>query len=181
MGKSIIETKNKVRQALVTQVTAGTGITVDSTPSKGVFVTKFTVPSTAQAVASAALAFGKLLGTFPKCSIFIHAVGLDITYVADGACTVQADIGVGTLIGSGAQTVLSGVGATAEDCLDGQTATAFNGTTGVNYEIAKVGEVDIKDGTTTAKSLYLNFAGNWATTVGLTYSGVVTVIWSKLQ
>ena len=174
-----IRDRNALNASLVQQITAGTGITVNTTTDDGVVHrTVFTVPSTAQAVASAALSFGKELGTMPKINFFTNQVYVDLTYVSDGTCTVQADIGVGTLLASGAYTTLND--ATNEDCLDGQTSTAYNGTTPAVYEYAAFGEIDIKDGGTTAKSLYLNFAGNWVTTVGLTYSGTVTVVWSKL-
>ena len=158
-------------------ITLGTGVTMQS---KGVNVTEFTIPSTSQAVASAALGFGIELGKLPKGKIAVLGVGLDLTYVADGACAVAPDIGVGTVVASGAVSVLGGTG-TFEDCLDGQTATVFNGTTEVDYAIYQAGQTDNKDGSSTAKTLYLNIAGNWNVTVGLTFTGKVTVIWTELS
>lgn len=176
MTKILTRALNKVA-AVEQQITAGTGNTL-STTYGNTFVTRVTVGAFTQAVAAAKLGFGKLLCTLPKGNIFIHAVYLDLTYVSSVANTVQADIGVGTVIASGAVDVLGGT-ATFENCLDGQTATAFNGTTPVNYEIAQVGEVDIKDGASTAKSLYLNIAGNFGAVTGnLTYSGTVSFVWS---
>lgn len=177
MTKVLTNNMNKVSSAIDQKVLADGSNSV-STTYGSVFVTRITVAEFTQAVANANLAFGKKLCTLPKGNIFVHAVYLDLTYSSSVSNTVQADIGVGTTIASGAVAVLGGT-AGFENCLDGQTATAFNGSTGVNYEIAKVGETDIKDGASTAKDIYLNIAGAWTGITGtLTYSGTVTLVWS---
>ncbi len=183
MGKSNIETRDAVNRSLVQQIEPSTGVTVNTTSDDGVVHRSvFTVSQFTQAVAAANLAWGKALGTMPKVNFFVHAVHLDLAYEASVSDSEAMDIGVGTLIGSGANAVLSGVGAAAEDCLDGQTATVLNGTTEVEYEIAGIGEVDIKDGTSTAKTLYLNAAAaNSGITGNILIAGTVTVIWSKLK
>lgn len=176
-----IRDRKKITDSLVQYVIEGTGVT---SVQGNVYTTKFTIPSTVFTVAGAALATGVALGTLPVARIAVLGAELDLSYVASGACAIAADIGVGTLVGSGAQSVLSGVGATAEDCLNGQTVTVLNGTTPVLYNIYATGEVDVKDGSTTAKTLYLNIAGDWTGGGGftgtITYTGTVTVIWTTL-
>jgi hypothetical protein len=179
--KIFTQNRNKLIQSVTPAIAEATGITV-ATDYTGVYVTRFTVPSTVQAVAAADLAWGKALGTLPKVNFAVLYTSLDLTYVSSVANTVQMDIGVGTLIGSGAEALLSAVGDAEEDCFDGQTATAFNGTTPVNYSIADFGQKDIKDGTSTAKTLYLNMAGGFGAVTGnLTYSGEVTIVWAVLH
>ena len=174
MGKSNIDIKNKVLQGPAAgEVTLSTGIIAGY---GGVEVVTFTVPSTTQAVTAAALSFGKSLGTLPKGKIFVHAVELDLDYVASTATTAQMDIGVGTVLASGVHATLNV--ATNEDCLDGQTSTALAGTASVNYPIAAVGEVDLKDGSATAKELFLNLAGTFVGSMNIIYSGNVTVVYS---
>ena len=177
MGK--ITTQNRIKAASVGMpiVAEGTGVTV-STDFTGIYRSEFTIPSTVFAVAAASLGFGLKLCTLPVGNIIVHHGSVRLTYVSSVANTVQAVIGVGTVIASGPVADLNGTG-TFEDCIDGFTATAFNGTTPVTYTSAKAGEVDQKDGTSTAKSLYLNIAGGFGAITGnLTYSGKVTVYWS---
>jgi len=106
---------------------------------------------------------------------------MKLTYVASGACTVNPEVGLGTVVGSGANTTLGAVGATTEDIRDGGALGAFNGAVAVNYEGQLTIETDLLDGSTTPKDLFLNVAGNWATNVTLTYSGTVTLIWAVVN
>lgn len=181
MANTTVNTNMRDKARLVeTDPLIEEGTNITAVDSKQVVATRFTLDEVTQDVESAALAFGWKLGKLPKGNIAVLGVWLDLTYVADGACDIQADIGVGTTVASGAVSVLGGTAA-FEDCLTGQTATAFNGTTDVNYSTYVAGETDDKDGTSTAKTLYLNIAGNWDVEVELTYSGEVTVLWTVID
>ena len=179
MGNRNIEDKNKITENLRQQITAGATTTVDTSGINVAQRTKFTVPSTSKAVTNTNIGFGLALGTLPKCRLFIHAVQLDLAYTTDGTSTTAPDIGVGTVIGTGAVNVLGGT-ATFEDCLDGTTGTTLADAAAKTYDYVGIGEVDEKDGSSTAKTLYLNFAGAWGATYNFIYSGTVTVIWSAM-
>jgi hypothetical protein len=80
MGNKKIEDRNKLNASLEQKIIPGTGITVSDSSADGVVHrTIFTVPSTTQDVVSAALAFGKLLGTLPKVNFFVHAAHVDLS------------------------------------------------------------------------------------------------------
>lgn len=182
--KTTIRDRNNIvaEKSVSEQLVLESGVTLESNVTKSnVYVTKITLAATTFAVANASLGFGKKLFTFPKGNVHVLAAHLDLTYASSVANTIQADIGIGTVIASGVVAVLSGT-ATFEDIIDGITATAFNGVTAVNYEANKTAEVDIKDGASTAKAAHLNVAGAWTGVTGdLTYSGVVTLIWAIVQ
>ena len=178
--KIITQDRNKLRGVAMPIVTEGTGITMD-TSYNAVVVSRFTVPSTTQSVAAASLGFGILLATLPKGNLIVHHVSLDMIYALDGAGAATMDMGVGTVIATGAVSVLGGTG-TFEDCMNGTSATITNGTANVTYTFGALGETDQKDGASTAKSLYLNMASAWAgITQVLTYRGTVTVTWSLAE
>lgn len=176
MTKIRTQDRNKLVATSVPAITASTGVTLATTYQTS-YITKFTIPSTVQAVASAALGFGIELCTLPIGAVVVTGANFDLSYVASGANAIAADIGIGTVVASGAISVLSGT-ATMEDCITGQTATVLNGTTPVAWEVNVVtAEIDVKDGTTTANTLFLNIAGTWNVTVDITYTGTVTVAW----
>lgn len=180
MGNRNIEDKNKITENLRQQITAGATTTVDTSGINVAQRTKFTVPSTSKAVTNANIGFGLALGTLPKCRLFIHAVQLDLAYVTDGTSSTAPDIGVGTVIGTGSEAALGTIGATTEDCLNGTTGTTLDDAVAKAYDYVGIGEVDEKDGSSTAKTLYLNFAGAWGAIYNFIYSGTVTVIWSAM-
>lgn len=179
MDNTRITMKNKVNASLEQQIIPASDVTVQTSSSDGVVHrTVFTVAQVTQAVTSANLAWGIKLGTLPIGRIAILLVGLALDYECSVSNTEQADIGVGTTVAAGVAATLSGTTA-FEDCLDGQTATAFNDTTEVNYVVQAIGELDTKDGTSTARDLFLNIASaNSGITGNLLVAGTVTVIWA---
>jgi|TARA_Y100000034_G_C6905929_1_gene420365 hypothetical protein len=131
------------------------------------------------------LALGALIYTFPA-GAHLHSV----TYGSislQGDAPVQADtpdVGIGSVVGSGAQNLLSGVGATSEDYVTGYTGTDCNGTAdtidiigavaGIHTGISLNKDADVKD-------VYLNAAANWSgATATLTATGTVTLKWTYL-
>ena len=176
MGKITTQDRSRSIGSATPIIIESTGVTVN-TSYTGVYATKFTISTTTQAIAAAALGFGIELGTLPKGNICVESVSLDLGYVGSGTTTVTPEIGVGTVVAVGAITTIGAGAATMEDCMDGTNGTAFAATAAKTYNVMAQGEIDQKDGTTTAKTLFLNFAGNWATTETLTFTGSVTVAW----
>ena len=181
--EKVVEVINGVKavqgSSAMNPVVAGTHVLTNNPPV--IHETKIVLAATTFAVASAALAFGTKLFTFPVGKIIVHKCIAELSFVADGANSVAADIGLGTLLASGAQTALSGVGATAEDIMDGFTATVLNGKTAVTQTVIQDGINDEKDGSVTAKACHLNIAGNWNVSTNVVYSGTITVLWSNLN
>ena len=174
--KITTQDRSKLRTASPPTIAAGTGVTIATTET-AVHVTKFTIPSTVKTVASAELAWGIKLGTLPVGAVIVTSANFDLGYVASAANGIAADIGIGTVIATGAVSVLDGT-ATFENCITGQTASVVDGTTPVAWEANVVtAETDVKDGTSTANSLFLNMAGNWNVNGTITYTGSVTVEW----
>lgn len=166
----------------VTAVECGTGyhhITV-------LTLTDFVVG--ALAGAGAALAMGNLLYEFPAGGQFLYtAGGFDQIVLTAAGTAVNADLGLGSLIGSTAQATLDAVNATCEDYLTGQTvATAAGG--GLADDIlltATAGALTgiSLNGVGAEKSLFLNAAGTWNAdnTGNLTASGTIVLIWDTIS
>lgn len=177
------------RQNVATAVVAESGVSVTTKHiGGGIYKTTATIPSSTLVVGNAALAGGKKLFTFPKCVLFIHKGWVDVTMVSTADNTAQTnalDMGAGTTLGVGANAVLSGTtggnAVTAEDIFDGQTTAALTGATAKNYKLGFNGEVDLKDGTGTAKAFNFNFAGTFTAIETITYSGSITVFWSMID
>lgn len=177
-----IFTQNRVKAAGSAPPALGEGANISSTTTSypGVYVTTFTFSDT-QAVANAALGFGTKLATLPLGNVQVIGASLEMTYSFTGAGAITPEWGIGTAVGTGAVSVLGGT-ATFEDCINGTALTVTNGATPVTHTAYIKGEVDQKDGTSTAKTLYLNIAGDFTgVTDTLSYAGEVTVIWSILH
>lgn len=114
----------------------------------------------ALASASAALAMGNIIYTLPAGAQFTTVAYKSISLTCPGTA-VAVDLGIGSLIGSGAQSVLSGVGATAEDYLTGvATTTSSSGGTVVAQMVA-VSAAIATNIAGSVKDIYLNGAGTW--------------------
>ena len=140
--------------------------------------TVLTVTAFTQAIAGAALGFGKSIYTFPEGVIKAIYGTVDIT-IFGATETGTPDIGLGTEIASGVIDVLDGT-ATFENIVDGFTGTAITTTPGSvtnNYVEAEAG---LLDGNTTAIEAFLNLAETWTATEDLTISATVTLFWDFL-
>ena len=114
----------------------------------------------ALASAAAALAMGNIIYTLPAGAQYTTVAYKSISLTCPGTA-VAVDLGIGSIIGVGAQSVLSGVGATAEDYLTGVATTtgASGGTT-----VAQMVAVSAAIGTNVAasvKDIFLNAAATW--------------------
>jgi len=158
--------------------TASTGVTaVEYGAGGGRHKTVLTLSEFTQAIAGAALGFGKSLYTFPEGFIKVVYATADVT-IAGATETGTPDIGVGTVVASGEIDALDGT-ATFEDIMDGFTGTAITseGSDSNNYVEA---ESELLDGHTTAIEAFLNFAETWTASEDLTISGTVTLYWDSL-
>lgn len=162
--------------------TAGTGVTATEQGDGYNHVTFLAIDTTLPAIAGGAnLGIGKLLYTFP--------VGVQVVEVAymnvaiTGAAAIQADtpeVGIGTVIASGAVAVLSGT-ATFENILTGQVAADCNGTPTVKTTIPTANVPFIVEAGD-AKTLYLNVADGWAAggDAAAELTGDVTIVWRSV-
>lgn len=139
--------------------------------------TVLTIAAFTQAIAGAALGFGKQIYTFPQGIVKAVYATADLTISAPTE-TGTPDIGVGTAVATGVIDVLSG-DATFEDIMDGFTGTAITtvGSLSNNYVQAEAG---LLDGHTTATKAFLNLAETWTATEEVTISGTVTIFWDFL-
>jgi len=169
--------------------TAGAGVEESTnTADRGTYVTLLVFSNLVLGTPTAGgnTAHGALIYTFPT-GAHVHlatwfSVGLTIGTVT----TDTPDVGIGSAVGTGAQDLLSGVGATAEDYITGQTwAVALDGA------VTEVGPLGATAGILTgislnkladAKTVYLNAADGWAAGVtgNLTASGLVVLLWTKM-
>jgi hypothetical protein len=138
----------------------GSGVTAQEFGDKYNHTTVLTVQSTFPAIAGGAdLAVGKLVYTLPAGACIVGPTRMKVS--VNGAAAIQADtpdIGLGTVIASGAVAVLGGT-ATFENILTGQTMTDCNGTV---TDAAVTTELAIA--AAGAHTIYLNVADGWAAT-----------------
>lgn len=136
--------------------------------------------------AGAALGMGNIVYTFPAGQHFELVYGFSGLSLTAAGTAVNADVGLGSVIASGAVSVLSGT-ATFEDRLTGQTiATAPAGGTAVSALLgatAGIGTGISLNVAASVKNVFLNAAGTWnANNVGqLTASGVIVLKWTKMN
>lgn len=162
---------------------AATGVTATHYSSDGKnFVTKLTVAQTdAFTVAdNAALADGSLLYTFPAGAYAVSSVKMDLAVtLAEDTAQAAADLGLGSVVGSGAVAILSGT-PTFEDYLTGQTPADCNGTSTLKT-VSSTKVVEAAD----AHTLYANIAATWNDTAGADLTGdlagEVWFTWSLLD
>lgn len=163
---------------LVKNVTAASGVVAKEEGDEIARKTTLTIAEFTQAIAGAALGFGKKLCDLPEGAIKIEQVVARIT-TKGATSTSQPVIGVGTVVASGAVSVLSGT-STFVDAMTGFTGTAVSAAGSVSFSAATA-TAGVLDGTSTAKSLFLNMAAGWAVSETLTISGYVEIFWKYLE
>ncbi len=162
--------------------TPGTNVTASHESADGVqFVTTLTLTNVSFTIAGAASeAVGALAYTFPA-GVHAHKVtNLDVALQGGGVVDADTpEIGLGSIIGTGAVAILSGT-AGFEDYVTGQVAADCNGTAsvkmtgatagyGAGISLNEVGDV---------KLLHLNIADGWAGADTVLASGTVTFEWT---
>lgn len=127
----------------------------------------------------ASLGVGRLLYTFPAGAIVVQSayMSVAITQTQGNITADTPEVGLGTVIASGAVAVLSGT-ATFENILTGQVAADCNGTATVKTVADQVLVIE----TAGAHSVYLNVADGWAASgdTAAIISGTVVLKWSNL-
>lgn len=162
------------------QGTAGTNCTVDEHGTEYQRTSVITLTAVAlPATITGSIGVGNLIYTFPAGIISIHSAGVSLA-IQQGDGNISADtpdVGVGTVIASGAVTALNGTG-TFEDILTGQTWTAAcDGTVQTGGAALAT---DMAMTAAGAHTVYLNMADAWAgaETTG-TVSGTVRINWER--
>lgn len=163
--------------------TAGTGVTAVEHGDGRHHVTVLTLVTTLPAIAGGAnLGVGKLIYTFPAGVQVINSahMGVGVTQTEDFINADTPDVGLGTVIASGAIALLGGT-ATFEDIITGQLATNCTGTATVAATIptANVPMIRLAGD---AKTVHLNVADGWAASgdAAALVTGTVTLEWSTL-
>ena len=140
----------------------------------------------APGAAAAAKGIGNIVYAFPAGQHFELVSSLSALSLKAAGTAVATDTGLGSVIASGAVSVLSGT-ATFEDRLTGQTiTTAAGGGTAVSAlacATAGIGTGIALNGTGAIKNVFLNSAGTWNVnnTGNLTASGTIILKWTKLS
>ncbi len=131
---------------------------------------------------NASLAGGALLYTLPAGDILIEGGVLVGTVNAEASVqTDTPEIGVGTVVGSGANATLGAVGATCENVLGPFVAASVNdgAVSGANATTGPFIQASAS-----VRTLYLNAADGWADrdagTVPLTFTGQIVIKWRKV-
>lgn len=159
--------------------TAGTGTTITATYGDGVnMVTVLTLSGVAITLGdNAALGSGVLIYTFPAGIIGVNAAHINVGITSNGTPTTDTpDVGLGTVVASGAVSVLSGT-ATFENIMTGQTFDDIAGTKEV-----KTVQTPLVIEASGAHTVYFNAADTYADTTDATASvnGTVVLYWTFL-
>ena len=129
-------------------------------------------------------AVGALVYTFPAGSHVHTATFMSVGLTVGTVTTDTPDVGIGSIIGTGAVAVLGGT-ATFEDYITGQTATDAAGTATVKTTVATAGAltgISINEAAGT-KTLHINAADGWnaGITGNLTATGTITLMFTKMS
>lgn len=159
--------------------TDGTGSTAVETGDGKQHTTTLTLAGVLPAITGGVnQAVGLLVYTFPAGAIIInHAyISVGITQSEGNINADQPEIGLGTVIGTGAVAVLS---TTLENILTGQVAANCTGTATVKTAIPTA-SVPFVIETAAAHTLHLNVADGWAASGDLaaTVAGTIVIDWS---
>lgn len=158
--------------------TAETGITAvhhgDGTNMRAVLTLDTTLPAIA---GGAALGVGKLLYTLPAGAVLVNDAYMSVAITqTDGNIDADTpDVGIGTVIASGAVSVLGGT-TTFENIITGQTAADCDGTATVKTTAPTAGTKFAVE-TGDAHTLHLNVADTWAASgdAGALLTGTVII------
>ena len=140
----------------------------------------------ALAGAGAALGGGNIVYTFPAGQHLELVYGFSNLSLTAAGTAVNTDTGLGSVVASGAISVLSGT-STFEDRLTGQTiATASGGGAAVSKLLgatAGIGTGIALNATNSVKDVFLNSSGTWNAnnTGNLTASGVIVLKWTIMN
>jgi len=158
--------------------TVGTGVTAVHYSADGInFTSILTLTNIAFTIGdTASLADGALIYTMPAGDIAIKgsAISVGLTLTTGTPTTDTPEIGLGTVIGSGAVAVLS---TTLEDIMEGSVMADVAGTAEAFMDQRAMDMLAAN-----AHTIHLNIADAWAdvTDAAATADGTVVISWSKL-
>jgi len=158
--------------------TAGTNVTAYEygTPYNRTTVLTLASVDVPDIAGGADLGVGALIYTFPAGEVCIRTSSMSVAIQqVDGNIDAdQPEIGLGTVIASGAVAVLSGT-ATFENIITGQVAADCDGTATVETV-----DTQLVIATAAAHTVYLNLADGWAASgdANATMSGTVWINWA---
>lgn len=164
--------------------TAGTGTTATEFGDGYHHLTQLAMAGVLPDIAgTVAEAEGLLVYTFPVGVILIDSIHMDVGITqTEGFINADTpDVGVGSTIASGAQALLSGVGATAEDYVTGQTAANCTGTVTDKSTEATGGGATLLEAAD-GHLVHLNVADTWAANgdAAAILSGNIWIAWRFL-
>ncbi len=165
--------------------TAATGLTVAEYGDGYNHTTVLTLSafSIGNSADDASLALGKLIYTFPTGVICVNSAALAVgVTIADAVKTDTPEIGLGTVIGSGANATLGDVGATAENILEGAATADCNGTVKLISDFPTANTPLIIPAAS-AHTVYFNISDGWADLTAasaLTATGTIIIQWNYL-
>lgn len=157
-----------------------TGLSVEEYGNEVVHKTVLTLDEMAvgSPAGAANLGFGKLLYTLPAGACIVNSSKFDVSLQGGGTVDSDTpDVGLGTVIASGAVAVLSGT-ATFENIMTGQTFNDCNGTAEVKTALATSSPFALVIETADAHTIYLNAADGWAGADSVTATGTITIYWT---
>lgn len=169
--------------SIVTNINAGTAEANITAVERGDGFQHTTVLTLAGVAATigdnVALGTGSLLYTFPAGEIIVDSayISIGINLTTGTPTTDTPDAGLGTVVASGAVSVLSGT-ATFEDTITGQTATDVAGTATVVTALPTAG-ISLIIPAASAHTIYFNIADTWAdvTDTAATLTGTAVLKW----
>lgn len=179
-SKAAILDTNKRLRTNASVGTANTGSTAVEYGDGRLHQTVLTLATTLPAIAGgASLGVGKLLYTFPAGAIIVESAYMSVAITqTEGNITADTpDVGLGTVIASGAIATLDGTG-TFENIITGQTAADCNGTATVKTAIPTA-NVPFVIEAGAAHTIYLNVADGWAASgdAAAAVAGTVVLNW----
>jgi len=166
-------------QTAVNVGTAGTNVTAVEYGAGQEHVTKLTLASVGYTIGdTASLADGALIYTLPAGALVVRmaSISVGVSLTTGTPTTDTPDVGLGTVIGTGAVATLDGT-ATFENILTGQTAADVAGTATV-----KTVQTSLAIEAADAHTVHFNIADAWANVddTAATASGTVWLGWTFL-
>jgi hypothetical protein len=141
-------------------------------------LTNFAVGTSAD---NASLAIGALLYTFPAGAFVFESAHVDVGLtLADAVQTNTPELGLGSVIGSGANATLGAVGATCEEYFEGTATANVSGTHLVGTKFPTTAGIPIIVATGGVHALFLNVAVAWANLTApsaVTANGNIVLKW----
>ncbi|MFC1535738.1 hypothetical protein ACFL4H_00060 [Candidatus Neomarinimicrobiota bacterium] len=132
------------------------------------------------------VAVGDTIYVFPAGAQLIEAMDMNMALTIGGVTTDTPELGLGSVMGAGAQVTLGAAGATMEDYFEGTAVDSCGGTAealGIKGATAGYGTGIALNNSSDVKNLCINAADGWdaGVTGNLTASGTIAIKWTTLR